>query len=126
MSRTKRGSNALKSIEKRLAGMQSIDPNLDFNNGFSLALFSDKADALRQLIADYNTLLSNLDSLLTDIVAAEKDLRDVSDHMLVNVAARYGKNSNEYKMAGGVRKAERKRPVRTNPVGDPVTISATD
>jgi hypothetical protein len=90
---------------------------LDFNNGFTLALFSDKTDVLRQLIAEYNRILSTLDALLIDIVAAEKDLGDISDHMLVNVAAKYGKNSNEYKMAGGVRKVERKRRVRTYPKG---------
>ncbi|MDF5737696.1 MULTISPECIES: hypothetical protein [unclassified Nostoc] len=32
--------------------------------------------------------------------------------MLLSVAAKYGKNSDEYKMAGGVRRSDRKRPVR--------------
>jgi enamine deaminase RidA (YjgF/YER057c/UK114 family) len=113
MARIKRGSSILYSSEKRLAGMKSIDPNLDLNNGFSLAVFTAKTDALRQLLENYNTLLSTLDALLTNIVASEQDLRDVSEHMLVGVAAKYGKNSNEYKMAGGVRKAERKRPTRS-------------
>jgi enamine deaminase RidA (YjgF/YER057c/UK114 family) len=113
MARIKRGSSILYSSEKRLAGMKSIDPNLDLNNGFSLAVFTAKTDALRQLLENYNTLLSTLDALLTNIVASEQDLRDVSEHMLVGVAAKYGKNSNEYKMAGGVRKAERKSPTRS-------------
>lgn len=42
----------------------------------------------------------------------EKQLRDLSERMLIAVAAKYGKNSYEYEMAGGVRKSERKRPVR--------------
>jgi enamine deaminase RidA (YjgF/YER057c/UK114 family) len=121
MARIKRGSSILYSSEKRLAGMKSIDPNLDLNNGFSLAVFTAKTDALRQLLENYNTLLSTLDALLTDILASEQDLRDVSEHMLVGVAAKYGKNSNEYKMAGGVRKAERKRPTRSSSEAPSVT-----
>jgi hypothetical protein len=33
--------------------------------------------------------------------------------MLAGVAAKYGKDSDEYEKAGGVRKSERKRPTRT-------------
>ncbi|MHC5599596.1 MAG: hypothetical protein ACYTXC_27285 [Nostoc sp.] len=36
----------------------------------------------------------------------------ITEHMLLSVAAKYGKNSDEYKMAGGVRRSDRKRPVR--------------
>jgi hypothetical protein len=114
MSRIKRGSSVLASAENRLMNIKSIDPNLDFNNGFSIALFSNKINALRQLLTTYNDLLSELDSLLINIVAAEKDLREVSDHVLINVAAKYGKNSAEHKMLRGLGKAKRKRPVRTN------------
>jgi hypothetical protein len=32
--------------------------------------------------------------------------------MLIAVAAKYGKDSYEYEMAGGIRKSERKRPTR--------------
>jgi hypothetical protein len=49
--------------------------------------------------------------------------------MLVGVAAKYGKNSNEYKMAGGVRKADRKRSApRITPAGIPadIPVTATD
>ncbi|MEH2084422.1 MAG: hypothetical protein V7K89_31975 [Nostoc sp.] len=50
---------------------------------------------------------------------AEKSLMELTEHMLVSVAAKYGKNSDEYKMAGGVRRSDvydglrlRKRPMR--------------
>ncbi|MEH1974356.1 MAG: hypothetical protein V7K64_10350 [Nostoc sp.] len=33
-----------------------------------------------------------------------------SEQMLLNVASRYGKNSDEYGMAGGTRRSDRKKP----------------
>lgn len=39
-------------------------------------------------------------------------IRDYSERILLGVAMKYGKNSDEYEMAGGIRKSERKRPVR--------------
>ncbi len=36
----------------------------------------------------------------------------VSERMLIAVAAKYGKDSYEHEMAGGIRKSERKRPTR--------------
>jgi hypothetical protein len=40
---------------------------------------------------------------------AEKTLRDMSERMLTGVATKYGKDSDEYEKAGGVRKRDRKR-----------------
>ncbi len=36
----------------------------------------------------------------------------MSEDMLIGVASKYGKDSYEYKLAGGTRRSERKRPVR--------------
>lgn len=44
--------------------------------------------------------------------AAEDRLKDLSERVLLGVATRYGKDSDEYEMAGGIRKSERKRPLR--------------
>ncbi|MBD1873732.1 hypothetical protein H6F75_09580 [Nodosilinea sp. FACHB-131] len=43
---------------------------------------------------------------------AELVMRDYSERILLSVATRYGKDSDEYEMAGGVRKSDRKRPIR--------------
>jgi hypothetical protein len=51
----------------------------------------------------YNTALSVIDSSKTEIDQLEKTLADVSDKMLIGVAFKYGKDSSEYEMAGGVR-----------------------
>jgi hypothetical protein len=39
-------------------------------------------------------------------------LKDWNERMLAGVATAYGKDSSEYEQAGGVRKSERKKPVR--------------
>ena len=46
------------------------------------------------------------------MLEAEKTLMALSEKMLLGVAFEYGKDSAEYEMAGGVRKSQRKRPVR--------------
>ncbi len=60
----------------------------------------------------YNSTLSTVDLTQGAFELAEKSLMELTEHVLVSVAAKYGKNSDEYKMAGGVRRSERKRPVR--------------
>ncbi len=46
------------------------------------------------------------------MLETEKVLMAFSEKMLLGVAFEYGKDSFEYEMAGGVRKSQRKRPVR--------------
>ncbi|MCI5227560.1 MAG: hypothetical protein D3918_13095, partial [Candidatus Electrothrix sp. AX2] len=42
----------------------------------------------------------------------EKELRDLSSRMLSGVKVKYGRDSNEYEMAGGTRLSDRKRKSR--------------
>ncbi|MBM4025843.1 MAG: hypothetical protein FJ280_10625 [Planctomycetes bacterium] len=53
-----------------------------------------------------------MDELGNQIKTQEKKLKDLTERMLAAVAARYGKDSDEYEKAGGTRKSERKRPAR--------------
>ncbi|GAB4369296.1 MAG: hypothetical protein Kow00121_09090 [Elainellaceae cyanobacterium] len=78
----------------------------------SLDNYNTQIETLRSLLAEYNTILSNLDRVTNNIATAEKGLSDLSELMLLGVATTYGKSSNEYEMAGGIRKSDRKRPVR--------------
>ncbi|MEO1590464.1 MAG: hypothetical protein AAFU71_04125 [Cyanobacteria bacterium J06632_22] len=43
---------------------------------------------------------------------AEKTLSEYSERILLAVAVKYGKNSDEYERIGGVRTSDRKRPTR--------------
>ena len=112
MGRQKRSSAALEQAERRSAAMRSIDENLDLGNGLKLADYDQLIQTVRGDIATYNELLSDSDRAGSAVKDGEKLLRDLSERMLIAVAAKYGKNSYEYEMAGGTRKSERKKPSR--------------
>ncbi len=120
MARPKRSSAVLQKAEKREAGLQSISDSLDLGNDLTLQTYSQRIQALRSQISTYNSTLSTLYDLSRDIKSAEQELRDLSEQMLLGVAAKYGKNSGEYGKAGGVPKSERRRPTRKK------TAAATD
>ena len=112
MTRPKKKSTALPKAEKRLAGMQSINPKLSFGNGLSNEAFAAQVEAVRVDLNTYNTLLSKVDEAYNNLAASEQALATLSENMLMSVAIKYGKMSNEYEMAGGVRRGERRRTVR--------------
>jgi hypothetical protein len=113
-------SRILEKASLRLDGIQSINPNLNVGEGFSAEGYSQIIDKLRADISAYNTVLSTVDSLQNVIDDTEKMLAEYSERMLIGVALHhYGKDSNEYERAGGVRKRDslgrqshRKRPAR--------------
>jgi hypothetical protein len=112
MPRPKKKSTVLPNATKRLSGMRSIDPQLDFGGGFSNAAFAALIAQVDTDLDAYNTLLSKLDEAYNAFEASEKELSNFSGKMLANVAIRYDKDSSEYEMAGGVRRRDRKRPTR--------------
>ncbi|WP_121968358.1 hypothetical protein [Leptolyngbya sp. BC1307] len=112
MARSKRSSRILDKAQRRSAGMQSIDDKLDLGPGMTMELYSQSIDNLRNRINAYNKTLSYVDELQNEVDKAERLLAIHSEQMLLGVAARYGKDSNEYEMAGGVKKSDRKRPTR--------------
>ncbi|MDA0243447.1 MAG: hypothetical protein OT477_08530 [Chloroflexi bacterium] len=109
MSRLKRTSPTVQEAETRLASLKAIDEELDFGNGLSLADYIAEITALHAELSAYNAKLSELDGLLNKVQAREKALRAYSSRMLAAVAARYGRDSNEYEQAGGTRTSERAR-----------------
>lgn len=109
MTRKKRTSRTLEKAELRSAGLKAVNPTLDFGDTRSLTNFTTQIAQLRTKIDAYNTALAIIDSSKAEIEALEKSLGDLADQMLIGVAFKYGKNSSEYEMAGGVRKSERIR-----------------
>jgi hypothetical protein len=114
MARHKRNSRALDKAEVRLASIKSISPTLDIGEGLTVKDYTGKIENLRQSLEIYNTTLSTIDALLTQIIENEKDLADYSEKILRGVAYKFGNNSREYQMAGGIRKSDRKRTMRQN------------
>ena len=105
----RRPSRILEKAELRTAGFKAIDPNMDFGDARNLQTMSEIMVKLRSKIEAYNTALAVIDSTKTEIDELEKTLGDLMDKMLIGVAFKYGKDSREYEMAGGVRKSERIR-----------------
>jgi hypothetical protein len=93
----------------RLAAVKSIDVNLDLGNNITTANYQTVIDAFQTKLSAYNTALSTVDDLYNDCIAQIDLLKDWNERVLTGVATKYGKNSSQYEMAGGVRKSERKK-----------------
>lgn len=109
MSLRKRTSKDLEKAGKRLAGLKSIDENLDLSNGLSVAAYEAKIADAELKLETYNRMLSDVDGQQNELEDSEKELRDFTERMLAGVGATYGKDSDAYVKAGGVKKSERKR-----------------
>lgn len=108
----KRALRIFSKAEMRLASIKSISPTLDLGDKLTVIDYTNKIESLRQSLEAYNTTLSTIDVLLTQITENERDLADYSEKILLGVAYKFGKNSHEYQMAGGTRKSDRKRTIR--------------
>lgn len=112
MSLRKRTSRILESAELRFAGLKAIDTNLDLGDAYNLKSLTQLIEQLRTKIEAHNTALSTIDSSKVEIEELEKTLGTFSEKMLMGIGFKYGKDSREYEMAGGVRKSERIRKSR--------------
>jgi hypothetical protein len=116
MARIKRTSPAAEKATQRAAALSSISTTLDLGNGLTLAAYNAAIaninDPKTGKLTLYNAALSTLDAQLTDLVAAEKALNTLSQSMLTGTAVKYGMDSDQYEQAGGVRKSDRKKPVK--------------
>lgn len=112
MAFKKRSSPLIESAQTRLASLSSIDPALDLGSDLTAAAYKSAIQDTQAKLDAYNALLSQADEAANTLNAAEKELGSLSERMLAGVAVKFGKDSNEYEMAGGVRKSERKRPAR--------------
>jgi hypothetical protein len=109
MSLRKRTSVILGRADLRLASLRSIDESLDLGNGLTLDSYSMLIDTLRNQLSTYNQALSTIDQTRSSIEQLERQLSSVSEKMLLGVAIKYGKESDEYVMAGGSRRVYRPR-----------------
>ena len=111
--RKKKRSLIIDKAHSRQASLLSIAPELDFGNDLTTDAYDQLIEETRDSLKVYNTLLSELDQAYNGFQALEKALADMTDRMLTGVATQFGKNSDEYEMAGGTRKSERRRSRRT-------------
>ncbi|MBD1917718.1 MULTISPECIES: hypothetical protein [Cyanophyceae] len=107
--RKRKSTRILEQAEVRAAGLEAIDPAMDFGGERSLSNLNAQISQLQAKINVYNTALTAIDSLRSQIQDQEKALGALSAQMLLGVAFEYGNDSTEYQMAGGVRKRDRVR-----------------
>lgn len=112
MSRRKRSSRILEKAEFRVAGLKAIDPNIKFDDTCNLQNLTQLIEQFHNMLDDYNAAIAMIDSSKKKLDEMEKTLSQVSDKMLMGVGFKYGKNSNEYELAGGVRDSDRIRKSR--------------
>lgn len=113
MAFKKKSTSHYEKAVTRLAALRSIDNNMDLGNGLSIAVYDAAVTDLRNKIDAYNTYLSQVDEKRNLAEASEVTLRDLSERMLAGVASKFGKNSDEYEKAGGKKKSDRKKVVRS-------------
>ncbi|MBN3869739.1 hypothetical protein [Nostoc sp. JL33] len=109
MPRKKRSSPVLEKTEQKVIGFKSINSSLDFGNSISLNHLTQLTGQLRNQIDEYNMMLTALDTAKEEIETLEKTIRETSERLVSGVAFKYGKDSREYEMTGGVRKSDRIR-----------------
>ncbi|MCW5314330.1 hypothetical protein GTQ43_11085 [Nostoc sp. KVJ3] len=109
MPRKKRSSPLLEKTEQKVIGFKSINSSLDFGDSISLSYLTQLTGQLRNQIDQYNMMLTALDSAKAEIETLEKTIRETSERLVSGVALKYGKDSREYEMTGGVRKSDRIR-----------------
>ncbi len=112
MARKKRGSRVLDRAQRRFAGVQSIDPKLALTKKLTMQIYSTYIADLGNKLTAYNKVLSDADALRNDVSKAEDLLAEYSEQMLMGIGGEFGKDSNEYEKAGGVKTSDRKRPTR--------------
>ncbi|MDU9050212.1 MAG: hypothetical protein Q3M30_15305 [Candidatus Electrothrix sp. Rat3] len=106
MAFRRRSSKVITDALERLANLKAIDPNLDLGNNLTVAAYEAKIIQTQTSQGTYNGLLAQADAAGNDFNADEKELRDMSSQVLSAVKVKYGRDSNEYEMAGGKRLSE--------------------
>lgn len=124
MPYAKRSSKVLEKAERRMSSLISIDTALDLGSGLTLQTYSSNIEIVRQKLAAYNTVLSNLTQLYNEMLESEQQLADLNERMLTGVVTKYGRNSTEYEMAGGKRKRQ-KRAAKSTPAASTNTGAST-
>lgn len=107
-----RESAPIAKAQLRLDGLAAIDPKLDLGETVSVAEGTASIAAAAKTLSDYNKALKTADDLLNQLKEQEKALGTWSARALNGVKFKFGDDSSQYEMAGGVRKSERKKPVR--------------
>ena len=112
-----RESATIAKAQTRVDGLAAIDPKLDLGETISVAEGNTRVAAAAKTLSDYNKTLNAADDLLNQLKKHEAELSAWNARALNGVKFKYGADSSQYEMAGGVRQSERKKPVRKAKTG---------
>ncbi|BAZ00786.1 hypothetical protein NIES37_47820 [Tolypothrix tenuis PCC 7101] len=126
MTLKKRTSRILEKAEFRVAGLKAIDPNISFDDSYNLQNLTQLIQQFHNMLDEYNAAIAVIDSSRSKLDNMEKTLNNISDKMLVGVGFKYGKDSNEYALAGGVKLSERVRKSRLTRLKNSAEKTADD
>jgi hypothetical protein len=102
MVRRKRNTSKILDVaQQRALSLEVIDPNIDLGRDMSLEQYRQQIQDMQDTLSRYNQGLSNADQLQKQVQQKERDLHDMNSRMLAAVAARFGRYSQEYQVAGG-------------------------
>jgi len=117
MAYRRKSSEIIAEAQERSGNLRAIDPNLDLGNNLTVAAYDAKIAEAQTALDAYNGLLAQADGAGNDFQAVEKELRDMSSQMLSGVKVKYGRDSNQYEMAGGTRASDINRHPRKSKDG---------
>jgi hypothetical protein len=115
MPRIRRTSSVIAKAVVRSNNLKTIAPSLDLGGGLTVEAFDHLISQAQAAEGDYNQTVAMLDEKANRLDALLKQTGELSARLLAGVGARFGKNSDEYEKAGGVRTEEIKRTPRTKP-----------
>ncbi|MCU0551634.1 MAG: hypothetical protein MUC48_20010 [Leptolyngbya sp. Prado105] len=108
----KRTLSPLEKAKERLIAIKNINPNLDMGRGLSVQAYTAAIEKSNRYQEIYNSTLATLNADRIAKEEADKELKEITEKMLLGVAIEFGKDSPEYEIAGGTRKSKRKRSTR--------------
>ena len=113
MSRRKRTSTTtLEKARQILAGLKQINPKPDFGPVLSEAIYEAEVKGYSLDLDAYNGELAAVDDTSNRLDERKRRLRDFNLRIQAAVKALYGPDSSEFELVGGLRRSDRKKPVR--------------
>lgn len=103
--RKKKQSRAIETAEFRLNALRNIDESIDFGAGFTVNSFQELVEKAKAELYRYNAMMADVDQQRALVRKLERELNDANERIFTGIITRYGRDSIEYEMIGGVRKS---------------------
>lgn len=112
MARKAKTDREIQKGRIRLSKVKSVEADFSANADVSVATMNAAITDAEGILDNYNQTLSSLDAQSNQYDLAIKKVNDIGERLLDAVGLKYGKDSDQYEMAGGTRKSEYKKPVK--------------